>query len=504
MLIRGKSDLVRKAFQRPLNVEAELCRRSLFYFMKTFWKEVSGDTPSWNWHIPYLCSQLMRIAHRAGNGLPKEHDMIVNIPPGTTKSITCSVMFPAWAWTNWPHLKFITISYAAALSLELGEYSRDILRSKKYRDLFPHLTIKQDKDTKSNYRIQYDEYDEEGNFVATKQGGNRISTSVGGTLTGFHGHILLVDDPLDPNRAVSEVELKSANRWLDHTLSTRKVDKQITSTVLIMQRLHQDDPTGHLLAKQKDNVFHICLPGEARAYKELIKPPGLIAHYQDELLDPNRMPWHVLKELEADLGQYGYAGQIGQNPTPPAGGMFQPDNIMVVTEPSSPIVGRVVRYWDKAATQDAGCFTVGAKLAKLANGKYCILHVERGQWASDAREAKIVQTARHDGEGVHIYMEQEGGSAGKDSVQISIRGLDGFIALADHPTGDKVTRADPFSVQVNAGNVEMIQGAWNKALTDELRMFPFGKFKDQVDAISGAYNKLRKNTGGQVFSFPLV
>ena len=483
---------IKKAFARPDIIKAESCRRSLFYFIRTFWDIVSVDTPVWNWHIPYLCGHLMRAAYRVGNHLPNEHDIIINIPPGTTKSITCSVMFPVWCWTNWHWMRFITSSYSAALSLELAEYSREIVRSARFKRLFPDLVIKRDKDTKSNFRLQKLDFDERGETKLVRLGGNRYSTSVGGTVTGFHGHILITDDPLDPNRAASDQEISNANRFMDQTLPTRKADKETAVSILIQQRLGQFDPSGHLLGKSKEKkLLHISLPGEIRNFKEQLHPKELKSYYKDDLLDPNRMPWKVLKGMEIDLGQYGYSSQVGQFPVPPAGGMFKPDNMPIVQRNTSAIVRRPVRYWDKAGSLK-GAYTVGVKMARLENGRYCIFDVQRQQLQTHERERLIQRTAEMDGSETIIYMEQEPGSSGIDSVKSSISGLDGYSAHADRPTGDKVHRADPFSVQVNMGNVEMIEGAWNQAFIEELRYFPMSKYKDQVDAASGAYMKLKK------------
>lgn len=487
-----KSTRIRKALNNKETVIAEYCKRSLFYFVRTFWYEIAADKPEWNWHIPYICGQLMQIATRVGNNQKKKNDLIVNIPPGTTKSTLCSVMFPAWCWINWPWMRFITSSYSGALSLELAEYSRDLVRSTKFKQLFPHLEIKQDKDTKSNFRIQQRFFDANGNIAYVKPGGNRYSTSVGGTLTGFHGHILLVDDPLDPNRAVSETELKSANRWIDQTLSTRKVNKSITPTILIMQRLHQNDPTGHLLAKKKKNLFRICLPGEIKHYEDKVQPEYLKKYYKNKLLDPKRMPWSVMKDLEADLGQYGYAGQVGQDPSPPGGGMFKVEHFHYVDHmPSDVNIIKTVRYWDKAGSQDTGAHTVGVKMHELRSGKMLISDVKRGQWSSEKREQIIKETAEADGVDCYIYTEQEPGSGGKESAESTIRNLSGFNVQADRPTGDKIYRADPYSVQVNNGNILLLKGEWNQEFIEEHRFFPYGTYKDQVDAASGAFNKLK-------------
>lgn len=483
-----RTELLRQLALRPDMVAAELARRSLYTFIQEFWSEVSSDEPHWNWHIPYLCTALMTIAERVGAGQPKRHDLIINVPPGTTKSITASIMFPVWCWTRWPWMRFIVGSYSSALSLEHAELSRELVRSDRFHALFPYLDIKQDKDTKSNFRIV-----ERLPTGLWRSGGNRYSTSVGGTLTGFHGHILIVDDPLNPKESASDLKIKTANHWMEQTLSTRKVDKATTPTILIMQRLHQDDPTGHWLTKQKSNVFHISLPGEIRSYADQVRPIEAIGNYVDNLLDPVRMPWPVLEDLQTDLGQYGYAGQIGQNPVPPGGGMFRAENFAVVDSLPTPAnISQTVRYWDKGSTSKGGDYTVGVKMARLRSGYFVVVDVRRGQWSADERERIIRSTAEADGQRVLVFTEQEPGSGGKESAQATIRNLAGFSSFADRPTGDKTFRADPYSVQVNNGNVQLLRGPWNHAFVEEHRYFPFGTYDDQVDASSGCFAALTK------------
>ncbi|KKL12852.1 hypothetical protein LCGC14_2531610, partial [marine sediment metagenome] len=323
----------------------------------------------------------------------------------------------------------------------------------------------------------------------------------GGALTGYHGHILIVDDPLNPKQAVSEKELENALHWMDHTLPTRKTDKANSATILVMQRLHQNDPTGHILSKKKTNVYHISLPGELENYHDQIKPESLAKHYKNGLLDPVRMSWSVLADLELDMGQYGYAGQIGQKPTPPGGGMFKTDHFQMITSmPAAHDVTQAVRYWDKAGSEGTGAFTVGVKMVKKGNGTFIVVDVKRGQWASEEREAIIRQTADVDGTTVEIGIEQEPGSGGKESAEATIRRLAGFSCFADRPTGEKAFRADPYSVQVNNGNVLMLVADWNHKYIDELANFPFSTYKDQVDASSGAFNRLTRKKIARMLS----
>jgi predicted phage terminase large subunit-like protein len=355
-----------------------------------------------------------------------------------------------------------------------------------------------DKDTKSNFRIvKYAR--ENGRTIHTYSGGNRFSTSIGGTLTGFHGHILIWDDPLNPQQAVSPVQIKTATDWLDQTFASRKVDKRRDVTIGIMQRLHENDPTGHLMKKKNKRIHHISLPGEIRNYREQVQPPSMIQHYKNDLLDPIRMPWSVLDDLLSDLGQYGYAGQIGQKPTPPGGGMFKVDQMHIIDRlPPEDEWEIVVRYWDKAGSDGKGAFTVGVKLIRH-KGKFIVADIKRGQWSSEVRESIIRKTAEADGDKCFVYVEQEPGSGGKESAEGTIRRLAGFSVYADRPTGDKIYRADPFSVQVNNGNVWLIRADWNDEFKRELENFPYGTYKDQVDGASGAFAKVTSKKTVKVF-----
>lgn len=472
---------------------AEACRRSFFRFVVEFWNEISPDPPHWNWHIPYLCGEVMKVVSRVAAGQPKEYDLIINIPPGTTKSTIFSRMLNAWVWTRWHWIKFIYGSYSGSLSMEHAQDTRDIIRSEKYQRLFPELSLKKSKDAKSNFSIQ-----KRLPVNPTKEdfrpGGSRYSTSVGGTLMGFHGHIQVVDDPLDPRRSISVAELQTSIDWIEQTLSGRKTDKEVTPLILIQQRLAEGDPTGHLLSKKGKRIKHICLPGEIKNYKDQLKPKELKKYYsKDGLLDPKRMSWNVLFEAEQDLGQYGYAGQIGQNPTPPAGGMFKVDRFQIVEQmPAAVSIMQTIRYWDKAGTKDGtGAQTAGVKIHKLANGKFLISDVKTGRWDAKEREDIIKSTTQTDGPLVKIYIEQEPGSGGKESAQSTILNLSGFACYADRPTGDKIYRADPYSVQVNNGNVQLLRGDWVSAFKEEHRLFPFGKLKDQVDAAAAGFNIMK-------------
>lgn len=471
------------------SVLASICRESLYEFVKEFWDVVVAEEPVWNWHIKYICRELQKVAEFVFNNKPKRHDLIINISPGSTKSTLASIMFPAWTWTRMPSARTIGGSYAKDLSMDLSRKGRDVVKSEKYRNAFPEIELRSDQDVKS--------------YFANTKGGARLAVGTGGAVTGFHAHFIIVDDPLDPNRAVSEVELKNANIWMAETLAQRKVSKAVTPTILIMQRLHQNDPTADMInraksaqkeaiikaggSKQPLRLKHIRLPAEVT---DGIKPVRLRRKYVDGLMDSVRLPQTVLTEAMAN-GSYMYSSQFLQDPVPLGGGMFKTDRIVIDTPPGNKWL-MIVRFWDKAATADDGAYTVGVKMGQYRDKRFWVLNVVRGRWSSDVREKIIKQTAEIDGKGVEIGLEQEPGSGGKESTESTVKNLAGFRVRVDKPTGDKVLRADPFSVQVNNGNVSMVKAEWNFDYLEEHRFFPYSTFKDQVDGSSGAFNELTK------------
>lgn len=464
---------------------------TLYEFLQLFWEEVTPDPLVLNWHIKLLCDELQTLAERVARGNVKLYDLIINVPPGSTKTIICLIMFPAWCWTRWYWMQFVTGSHSMPIALKSATKCRDLFRSQKYKALYPELAMKEDENSKSDFRVIKKEYYAIGRVPRIRHGGGRFTTAVEASVTGTHAHIILLDDIIDPKGVMSQAAIDEANRFMSETMSTRKINKETTPTVLIMQRLHQNDPTGYWLGRKK-NVKHICLPGEVVNFAKYVKPQELIQNYTtDGLLDKVRLPWTVLREMEADLGQYGYAGQVGQNPVPPGGGMFKVDHFQIIDRlPSDVNFVETVRCWDKAASDGKGCYTAGVKMSSLVNKHFIIEDVKRGQWATEERESIIKETAQADGTDVSVYVEQEPGSGGKESAEGTIRNLAGFNAGADLPKGDKPTRADPFSVQVNWGNVMLLRGEWNQAFIEECRFFPFGTYKDQVDAASSAFSHL--------------
>lgn len=451
------------------DVVSELCRRSFYEFVKEFWDVVIAEDPVWNWHIRYLCDQAQEIAERVFKGLPAKEDLVVNVPPGTTKSTIFSVMLPAWIWTRMPSARVMCASHTYGLGQDLQVKCREVVLSEKYRKCFPEVEIREDQNTKGYFRL-------------TRGGMRFVATVAGVSPMGFHAHFLIVDDPIDPKAAISEADVKAANHWMTNALKSRKINKVTSVVFLIMQRLAQNDPTGERLNNKKlKPVRHICLPAELT---DQVCPKRLAKKYVKGLLDARRLPPSVLKDEQAN-GQYYYAGQFLQNPIPLGGALFKTSRLKFGLPPKK--FRRLVRYWDKAGTEGGGAFTVGVLMGRDFDDRYWVIDVVRVQLDSFEREELIKSTAKLDPEGVTIVVEQEPGSGGKESAQGTIRRLAGFSIHVDIPKGRKELRADPYSVQVNAGNVYLVDREWATEYVDELKYFPRSRYKDQVDASSGAF-----------------
>jgi predicted phage terminase large subunit-like protein len=471
---------------------ASIVKEDFYEFVVEFWDTIIQETPVFNWHVRYICGELQELAERVFNGEAKEYDLIINIAPGSTKSTIVSQMFPAWCWTRFPQSRFVCASYAKEVALKDSIKTRDIVQSEKYKTAFPDIQIRDDENMK-------------GLFTNTQMG-FRYSAGVGGAVTGFHAHFLIVDDPLNPEEAFSDADLKKANRWMTNTLPSRKVDKKVSVTILIQQRLHQADPTGDWIERSKGKgIKHISLPAKINPdadEKEKgewgVQPRELEDYYTDGLFDPIRMPQAVLDQALKDMGAYGFAGQMLQNPVPLGGGTFETEKL--VLRDAAPVkMLRYIRSWDKAGTQDGGAWSVGLLMAIDKKGQYWILDVIRDQLNATNREMMIKQTADLDGGKVEIELEIEGGSGGKESGENTIKMLSGYIVHATHPTGDKESRAYPLASQMGAGNVFCLKKPWTKDFIEELRFFPNSRYKDQVDAASGAFNRLarkKKRIGG--------
>jgi predicted phage terminase large subunit-like protein len=273
------------------------------------------------------------------------------------------------------------------------------------------------------------------------------------------------------------------------TLPTRLNSPIESAIVIVMQRLHENDVSGYIMANDL-GYEHLMLPMEFEPERKCYTSIGWEDPRTDdgELLFPERFPREVVERDKKIMGEMAVAGQFQQRPAPRSGGFFKWEQLEIVN--AAPKLRGKIRSWDKAGSQDSGAYTAGVLLGMGVDGCVYVLDVVRGQWSAYQRETIIRQTAETDGRDVDIWIEQEPGSGGKESAESTIKNLSGFKIRAERPSGDKATRAEPYAVQVEAGNVKLVKGAWNRDYIEEHKTFPVGKYKDQIDAASQAFNKL--------------
>src|SRR6201987_4718230 len=257
-----------------------------------------------NWHIEVIAAALTAVQQG------KIRPLIINLPPRHLKSLMASVAFPAWCLGHDPSAQILCVSYAQDLADKLARDCRGIMMSPWFRRIFPTRL--------APHRQAVQE------FLTTRQG-YRLATSTGGLLTGRGADIILIDDPLKPEEALSDAQRQAANEWYDHTLYSRQNDKRRGAIVIIMQRLNEDDLVGHVLAQEHWDVVSFPAIAETDEVHEIetIWGPRCFRRRRGEALHPDREPLETLDRIRQTIGPYHFAGQYQQSPAPLGAGLVK-------------------------------------------------------------------------------------------------------------------------------------------------------------------------------------
>lgn len=399
--------------------------------------------------------------------------LIISAPPQHGKS-ELIVDFVSWLAGKRPDDRAIYSSFSERLGIRANLKLQRIYDSAVYRAVFPDTRI--NSSNVVSISGQYLRNREILEYIGHE--GYFRNTTVGGAITGEGLELGIIDDPIKGrSEAKSETVREKVWDWFLDDFFTRFADG--AGMLMILTRWHIDDPAGRLI--EIDPSVKVVNYEAIAANDEQYRKAG------DALFPEHKSLDFLLKRkalMRASHWQSLYMG----NPIIEDGEIFVITAIRIVE--NTPKLKRVIRYWDKAGTEGDGAYTAGAKLGETVSGDFIILDMVRGQWKSGTREKTIRQTAELDGTDVAIWIEQEPGSGGKESAEATQKNLVGFSCRVDRVTGDKELRADPLATQVEIGKVIMLRAPWNKALLDEMQSFPNGKYKDQVDACSGAFNKL--------------
>lgn len=462
--------------------------KSLAGFIREAWIVVEPDAANkyiHGWHIDAICQHLEAITWGRIRSLGYENRLLINIPPGTMKSLIVNVFWPAWEWgpAGKPNLKYVCSSYKEALTDRDSRRMRRLITSEWYQMLWPMTLVKE---TERLFENNY--------------GGWRACSAFK-SIIGMRGDRVLIDDPHSLDTAESDAEREKAARDFCEVVPLRVVNPEDSAIVVIMQRLHEGDVAGTILSRRFPYI-HIMLPMEFEDDRRCETPLGFIdpRTYDGELLFPERFPRAVVDRDKASLSDYGVACQFQQSPVPRGGGQFKKEWFKIVPAlPAGPIDW--VRGWDLAATERAknkrAAFTAGIKLGYYPEtGMYIVADVARGQLSSAEVERLIVNTASQDGLSCEIDLPLDPGQASKIQIRYLVTQLAGHIVRWSPETGSKEVRSEPVAAQAEVGNVLLLKGPWNSAFLDELGLYPSGLYKDQVDGLSRAFARHVHNNRG--------
>ncbi len=448
---------------------------SLAGFIRRAWHVIEPAQPYVHgWHVDAIADHLEAVT--AG----QITRLLINIPPGTMKSLAVGVFWPAWEWgpCNRPSTRVVATSHSLTDAVRDNLRARRLVTSEWYQALWgDRVKMTGDQNAKTK-------------FENTATGFRECSAFTG--TTGKRGDRVIIDDPLSVDDAGSDAVRESVNRTFREALPTRLNNPDRSAIVIVMQRLHERDVSGVALAGDY-GYEHLMLPMEFEPERRCVTSLGVIDHrlVEGELLFPDRFPREVVERDKVPLGAYAVAGQFQQRPVPREGGMFKREWFAGRIVEQAPPGTVWVRHWDLAATASAkAARTAGVKLGRTPDGRFVVGHVALTQSEGNAVRMLVFGTAEVDGKAVEVSLPQDGGQAGKIQVQDYAAMLAGYKFHAEPERGDKAERALPFANQCEAGNVSIVRGDWNEGYLDELCLFPGGQFKDQVDASSAAFGRL--------------
>src|ERR1700712_2384900 len=431
---------------------------------KVFMTLTPGQTFIKSWHLEAIAYQLERV--RRG----EIKRLIINMPPRSLKSIMASVAFPAFVLGLDPSRRIICASYSGELAKKHSNDFRAVLESSWYRSTFPGTRVGPFKNSETEIELT--------------ARGFRLATSVGGTLTGRGGDIIIVDDPLKPDDAFSETKRTNANQWFTNTLLSRLDDKRTGAIVVVMQRIHMDDMTGFLTA-QSDEWEILDLPAIAECDQTIPCWEGRPYHRESgEVLSPEREPLEILEALKMQIGSDGFSAQYQQMPVPPGGAMIKRNWIVRYKDlPPKSDQLLVLQSWDTAnkggPQNDWSVCTTWV----VARGKrWYLVDVWRGRVDYPALKAAVERHARQ-WNARRVLVEDAG------SGTLLVQELNGRVSgiIAVKPEGDKVSRMAGASAKFEAGQALLPERAsWLADLESELFSFPGARHDDQCDSISQA------------------
>jgi predicted phage terminase large subunit-like protein len=415
-----------------------------------------------NWHLEAIAYHLQRV--RAG----EITRLIINLPPRYLKSLTVSVIFPAFLLGHNPRLKIFGISYGTELSGKHAADFRAIVESTWYKRAFSNMRISRAAESD----------------VFTTKRGFRKSTSVNAALTGLGGDIFIIDDPQKPVDAQSETLRNGVTQWFSNTLRSRLDNKETGVIIVVMQRVHLLDLTGYL-TESSDEWNVLSLPAIAEADEQIAVGSG--EHYlrrAGEALHPAYESLATLEKLRNEVGSDVFAAQYQQAPVPPGGAMIRKEWLRYYeVAPERTYRTKVIQSWDTAAKNGAQNDWSVCTTWLIHDKHFYLLDVTRGRYEYPRLRETAAALAERFKPSVIMVEEASTGIALAQELRQA-----GTYAVRPIPVEhDKIGRLYVQQAKFEAGLVLFPKAArFLAALETELLTFPQGKTDDQVDSISQA------------------
>lgn len=482
-----------------LDIDRELCKRSLVEYGKLAWPIIEpGQRYVHGWHIDAIAEHLQAAT------FGQIRNLIINIPPRHMKSLLVAVLWFTWVWTFRPESRWLYASYGENLSIRDSLKCRRIIQHPWYQQMFGEVfQLAEDQNQKTRFE--------------NNKTGYRLATGVGGMATGEGGDFIVVDDPMKAADAHSATLSETVTDWWDNTMSTRGNNPETVVKVVIMQRLHEQDLTGHLLEKMKidgQHYEHLCLPAEYEGRQERTaigwRDPR---QWPGELLWKERFSPAALKDLKSSMSSYAAAGQLQQRPAPDEGGILKKSwwrywrprgvkmppvqvkladgGLLEVEAVELPLeFDEMLQSWDctfkDKATSD---FVAGQVWARSMASKFLLDYYKERANVVETIAQILRLTAKWPKAVRKLVEDKANGPAVIDLLHTRVSGLIGV-----EPEGGKISRAYAVQPTVEAGDVYLPHPAlfpWVDGFITSCAGFPNLAYDDDVDACTQALVRMQ-------------
>src|SRR5579864_4162210 len=474
--------------------KSEVRRLTLRAFVHEAWSILEPvSTLVWNWHLDLICEYLTLIRDEEFKTVCGDLEgVIFNVPPRTMKSLLISVFFPIWVWTTRPSSRFMFVSYSEKLSTQHSVFRRSIIESPWYQKEWGSVfSLSHDQNVKSHY----------GNSAR----GTMFSTGMQATATGMGGDVLIFDDPLNPEQAISQVEREAVNLRFDTTFRSRINDPATGVKIIIMQRLHELDLTGHVLARESSRWKHVSLPAIAEKDEKpwhLSDGTHLATRKAGDLLWPARLPQSFLDSQRVGMGSWAFNGQYQQTPAPLDGGIIKRQWVRFYRQLPEKFEF-MVQSWDCTFSGGSENDFVAGQVWGRSGGKYFMLPYrtyDRLDFGPTMAAIKACH-AKYPQANAVLIEDKANGPAIISELQKEIPGV-----VPVNPEGGKLARAQATAPLWESGSIELPDPqlfgcAWVEDYLHNICTFPKAAHDDDVDATSQALIYMRSRLGGGIVEF---